>query len=75
MSKNRTHGSIVTYHKWNLDLVIVWKIVSALVFNITKDTYIRWFQFRIIHRILRTKSRMFKTENVANNLCTLFKMK
>ena len=31
-----------------------WKCVNSLMFNITQDTYIRWFQYRIIHRTIAT---------------------
>ena len=57
--------------KWNSEFCnIDWKNVHELVFNLTKDTYIRWFQCRIVHRILGTKSLMLKMKIVANNLCT-----
>ena len=57
--------------KWNSEFVnIDWKNIHKHVFNLTKDTYIRWFQSRIVHRILGTKSLMFKMRIAANNLCT-----
>ena len=49
---------------------IDWKSVYSLVFDISKETYIQWFQYRIIHKIIGTKSLLFKMNIATDNLCT-----
>ena len=44
--------------------------MHALVFIISRDTYTQWFQTRIVHRILGTKSLLFKMNIVHDNLCS-----
>jgi len=63
---------IPTCHsKWNtLFNNVEWKKVHALVFIISRDTYTQWFQTRIVHRILGTKSLLFKMNIVHDNLCS-----
>ena len=57
--------------KWNnLFQNVDWKKIYGLVFRITRDTYIQWFQTRIIHRILATNSLLFKMKIVNDILCT-----
>ena len=66
---------IPTCHlKWNtLFNNVEWTKVHALVFIISKDTYTQWFQTRIVHRILGTKSLLFKMNIVHDNLCSFCK--
>ena len=37
-----------------------WEKVNRTVFDCTKETKLKWFQYRIIHRILGTKQLLFK---------------
>ena len=41
------------------------------VFKITSDTTLRWFQYRISHRILATNDFLYKIHIKDSNLCTL----
>ena len=46
-------------HKWNTTLNVnlsdqEWKMINILPFRITKDTSLRWLQYRIIHRCIAT---------------------
>ena len=60
--------------KWNTFFDnIEWKKVHNLVFNISKNTYTQWFQTRIVHRILGTKSLLYKMNILQDNLCTFCK--
>ena len=57
--------------KWNEIFIDVnWKKTYDLVFNISKDTYLQWFQTRILHRILGVKSLQFRMNITSDNLCT-----
>ena len=40
------------------------------VFSTTSDTSLRWFQYRIFHRILATNKFLFKLNIVQSELCT-----
>ena len=44
---------------WNKQLNITpeqWKTIYTLPYLTTKDTYLRWLQYRIVHNILPTNS-------------------
>jgi len=57
--------------KWNgIFSNINWKYVHSFVFKISRDTYIQWLHTRIIHRILGTKSLLYKMKIVDDNICT-----
>ncbi len=61
--------------KWT-DFVIAdeeWKHIFRTVFSITRDSYIQWFQVRIIYNILGTNSLMFKMKLLKHNICTFCK--
>ena len=62
--------------KWNLyfeNFDINWHYIYSYVFHCTKDSYIQWFQTRIIHRILATNSLLFKMKIVDDKMCTFCK--
>ena len=44
-----------------------------MVFKTTKDVTLRWFQYRIVHRILATNSFLTKIKILNNPLCTFCK--
>ena len=57
--------------KWIADLNITdfdWKFIHKCSHNITNDTKLRWFQLRIIHRILATNRYLtiIKIQNDSN---------
>ena len=47
--------------KWtqSLNCNLDWKKINLLAFKVTKNTKFQWFQYRIIHRILGTKTLLF----------------
>ena len=47
-----------------------WKCINSLMFKITQDTYIRWFQYRIIHRTIATNVMLYRYNIVNSELCT-----
>ena len=73
-----TSSRKVTYtfiSKWNFSLQIdnsfsKWSLIFNIPFNCTIDTRLRWFQYRLIHRILGTNSFLFKIKKLDSNLCT-----
>lgn len=44
--------------------------MNLLPFRITKDTKLRWFQYRVIHRILPTNPFLFKIKVVDSIKCS-----
>ena len=46
-----------------------WKTIYKHCFKVIQDNEIIWLQYRIINRILGTKSLLFKIKNSNNNLC------
>ena len=55
------------------DKDLEWKQVHLNMLKSTADVRQRWFQYRIIHRILATNSYLFKIGIVASPLCTFCK--
>lgn len=47
-----------------------WKKCNQIVFHLTKDIQLRWFQYRILHRILATNSHLFKMKITNTELCS-----
>ena len=43
---------------------------NSLVFNITKDTRLRWFQYRIFQIILPTNRFLFDTKQLSSPICS-----
>ena len=75
-SKKVVHKFIV---KWEEKLGVIfpipkWHIFCGLPFNCTCDTKLRWFQFRLVHRILGVNSFLSKIGRKNSNLCTFCKM-
>ena len=60
--------------KWERDIRIFteneWKIYFSLPFKTTKDSKLRWFQIRLLHRILTTNKFMHMINRRENNLCS-----
>ena len=48
---------------------------SAYAFQYTKDTTLRWFQYRISHRILATNEYLFKLKLKDSKLCRFCNIK
>jgi hypothetical protein len=47
-----------------------WKTQNNIIFKATNDMQIRWFQYRIMHRILATNTFLCKIGIVESELCT-----
>lgn len=64
------------YHlKWENDLKRdisndAWKIFNIIPFRTTTSTKIRWFQYRIIHRILVTNKDLYRYKLIDSAKCT-----
>ena len=60
--------------KWETELLlpnsIFLKRIMPHVFTFTSDTSLRWFQFRISHRILATNRFLFKLNMSPSEMCT-----
>lgn len=61
--------------KWEKELDmnvnnIWWKRQNLLFFKITNDVQLRWFQYRIVHRIIATNTYLCKIGIVESELCT-----
>ena len=50
-----------------------WEAIFLMPFSITRDTKIRWFQYRIIDRILGTGAYLFKINYAESSTCTYSK--
>ena len=59
-------------HKWEslLNKTLDWEQIYLKPFLTTKDTKLRWFQYRISHKILTTNSFLYKIKLRSNDLCT-----
>ena len=64
----------ITFDKWGAELNLgpnfCWKKILTFPFSLVKDTKLRWFQFRIIHRILGTNSLLCKMGIKTDNKCS-----
>ena len=63
--------------KWNTFFSLNeldWEYIYSLPFKYSKDSYLQWFQTRIVHRILGTNSLLYKMNIKNDNLCTFCKM-
>ena len=59
--------------KWHNELlinVLNWENIYSSIYKCTKDTNIRWFQFRLIHRILSTNVFLNKIGIKDSNSCS-----
>ena len=63
--------------KWKSELQLVDEIeieqLTSLVFTYTSDVTLRWFQYRISHRILATNELLFKMKILNNKMCSFCK--
>ena len=59
--------------KWQLKLNLhnefKWSTVYLLLHKTTQDTHLKWFQTRILHRILATNTFLYKIGIADNELC------
>ena len=60
--------------KWNntfLDLD--WPSIYSSLKNSTSDTRLKWFQYRILHRVLTTNDYLYKRKVTDSDGCTVCK--
>ena len=74
-SLNKNNDQPVCIQTWAQKLNISidfdeWKQIFFLPFLITKDSYIQWFQYRIIHRILGVNKFLYKIKYIDSSDCT-----
>ena len=64
----------VSQRKWQIELmptpVLNWQSIYSSIYKCTKDTNIRWFQFKLLHRILSTNVFLNKIGIKDNLNCT-----
>ena len=64
--------------KWNNVLLLPetfqWHRVYTLPYKVTSDTNIRWFQYRLVQKILSTNSFLYKIGITQNNTCSFCKI-
>ena len=65
-------------NKWERQLEIrfeldVWSRIFIVPFTCTLDSKLRWFQFRLIHRVLGTNLFLCKIHKLETNVCTFCK--
>ena len=60
--------------KLNLHTEFKWSTVYLLLHKTTQDTHLKWFQTRILHRILATNTYLFKIGIADNELCNFCKV-
>lgn len=59
---------------WNAEyLNLKWKVIFRMCFKISMDTQLRWFQAKILHRILCTKKLLYKCKLAPSPMCTFCK--
>jgi hypothetical protein len=58
--------------KWTeaLNVILHWKEIYRLPFITAKSSKLRWFQYRIIHRILGTNSLLYEINQKPNDKCS-----
>ena len=68
-------SSIKAESKWEelLNCEICWKKIYSKPFKTTQDTKLRWFQCRLLHRIITTNIFAHKIKKAETNLCTFCK--
>jgi hypothetical protein len=60
--------------KWNLAYDnLDWKTIFQLCYTTTSDIQLRWFQIRLLHRILPTEKYLFDCKIVDSPLCKICK--
>lgn len=50
-----------------------WMYIYSCVFLVSNDTYLQWFQTRIVHRILGTNVLLYRMNKSLTELCNLCK--
>ena len=69
----RDKAECKSYGKWKLLFNMdenSWQAYCSIAFYSTIDIDLRWFQFRIIHRILFTNELLYKLKLVQSDLCS-----
>ena len=68
-SKNYTPAAVL---KWNRSFEhLNWEKIFSMIYITTNDIQHRWFQYRLIHRILPTQRYLYLTKIVDSPICNL----
>ena len=60
--------------KWNNTFLgLDWPAIYSSLKNSTSDTRFKWFQYRILHRVLTTNDYLYKTKVIDSDRCTCCK--
>ena len=63
--------------KWHRDIgildIIAWQQKFRICFKTIHDPYYKWFQYRILHRILGTQQSLYKMQISDSSNCLLYK--
>jgi len=65
--------SPISEEKWSAffnDVDINWHAIYQIPLSSSRSTHLRYFQYRVIHRIIGTNNDLFKFGYVNSNLCT-----
>ena len=54
----------------NMFALVSWDFYCSLPFNCTNDVRLRWFQYKIVHRIFPTNVLLQKIKVIDNNRCS-----
>ena len=68
---NGVGGAPTAVQKWNIEYQSLnWKKIFLNTFRITIDAQLRWFQTRLLHRILPTNKYLHKCKIIPSALCS-----
>ena len=70
---NANQDTPTAQQKWSNELLpenFKWDKIYSLPFKITKYTNLRWFQYRLVHRILATNTFLCKIGIKQDNRCS-----
>ena len=73
---NKRHLTLIFKQKWHDDLKVdlkddIWRQLFRICFKTIQDPYFKWFQYRIMHRILGTHIILHKMGVADSNKCLL----
>lgn len=64
-----------SYLRWCKEVLILkeeWSLYCVIPFKRSPDVKHRWFQYRLLHRIIPTNSYLYKVKILDSNLCNFF---
>ena len=69
---NTTNVFLNFKHKWEECMLteLKWAQIYVKPLKTTQDTKLRWFQFRILHNLIATKSFLIKIKQSSDDKCS-----